>query len=101
MVLSDGDGYWDGHTIINPSNPQRRDVQMLRRYGHLVLQIQDPNPGVWPIHCHISWHASTGMFMNLLESKSALQKLHINSQIKEGCKSWRAFVARSGTVSEQ
>ena len=57
-ILHDGDGPWDGHTLTNPHNPQRRDVQMLRPSGHLVIQYDADNAGVWPFHCHIAWHLS-------------------------------------------
>jgi hypothetical protein len=50
FVLSAGTGTWDG-TIVNPTNPQRRDVQIVPANGHLVLQITSDNPGVWPLHC--------------------------------------------------
>ena len=57
-VLHEGPGYWDGVSLTSTHNPQRRDVQMLRPGGHLVLQYQANNPGVWPFHCHIAWHVS-------------------------------------------
>jgi FtsP/CotA-like multicopper oxidase with cupredoxin domain len=38
---------WDG-TIVNPENPQRRDVQNLPPYSYIVLQWAQDNPGVWP-----------------------------------------------------
>lgn len=38
---------WDG-TITNPSNPQRRDVQMLLPGNFIVVQWNQDNPGVWP-----------------------------------------------------
>jgi FtsP/CotA-like multicopper oxidase with cupredoxin domain len=57
-VLAEGLGPWDG-TVTNPQNPQRRDVQLLQGTpdspGYLVIQIDADNPGVWPLHCHISW----------------------------------------------
>ena len=57
-ILHEGDGFWDGKSITNPQNPQRRDVQMLRPGGHIVAQYDADNPGVWPFHCHIAWHLS-------------------------------------------
>lgn len=59
FVLNEGHGTWDG-TIINPSNPQRRDVQLLQNGtaadpGYVVLEWYQDNPGIWPLHCHISW----------------------------------------------
>jgi FtsP/CotA-like multicopper oxidase with cupredoxin domain len=52
QVLAQGPGTWDG-TITNPSNPNRRDVQML--WGgtavpsYTVLQWYQDNPGIWPL----------------------------------------------------
>ena len=34
-VLAAGSGTWDG-TIVNPNNPQRRDVNLLPALGYLV-----------------------------------------------------------------
>ena len=57
-VLHQGPGYWDNVSLTNMQNPQRRDVQMLPPSGHIVLQYEANNPGVWPFHCHIAWHLS-------------------------------------------
>lgn len=57
-ILHDGDGFWDGHSITNPQNPLRRDTHNLRPNGHMVMQFEADNPGVWPFHCHIAWHLS-------------------------------------------
>ena len=34
-ILAVGTGEWDG-TIVNPGNPQRRDVQIMPAGGYLV-----------------------------------------------------------------
>ena len=57
-ILHEGEGFYDGQSFINPENPQRRDTQMLRPNGHIVVQYDADNPGVWPFHCHIAWHLS-------------------------------------------
>ena len=31
---------------------------MVQPGGHIVLQYEADNPGVWPFHCHIAWHLS-------------------------------------------
>lgn len=49
FVLAEGVGTWDGTTIVNPSNPQRRDTQMVQGLGYMVFQIDAVNPGVWPL----------------------------------------------------
>lgn len=53
FVLASGTGTWDGKTITNQANPQRRDVQLLPAGGYIVLQFTQDNPGTWPLHCHI------------------------------------------------
>lgn len=72
-VLAEGTGTWDG-TVVNPSNPARRDTQLLRPLdasgnpGYLVMQFDADNPGMWPFHCHIAWHVSGGLYINILVS---------------------------------
>ena len=38
FVLAVGTGTWDGKTIVNPTNPQRRDVQLVPPFGYMVWQ---------------------------------------------------------------
>jgi len=52
QVLSEGTGTWNG-AVVNPTNPQRRDVQILRGAGYMVLQIDTDNPGAWPLHWYV------------------------------------------------
>lgn len=47
-VLAEGTGTWDG-TVVNPDNPQRRDVQQVRANGgYIVVQFDPDHAGVWP-----------------------------------------------------
>lgn len=57
-VIDEGSGPWDGVSVARHWNPQRRDTQMLRPNGHVVIQYDADNPGAWPVHCHIAWHVS-------------------------------------------
>ena len=98
FVIGDGVGEWDG-TIINGPSPQRRDTQMLRgadpadlsRPGYLVVQYDTDNPGVWPFHCHVAWHVSQGLYLNMLEQGSDLQKVELPPIVSENCKAWDEF----------
>lgn len=80
-LLADGTGEWDG-TIVNPQNPMRRDVHMLGpanpatgETAYMVFQIDSDNPGVWPFHCHIAWHVSGGLYVNILVRLSLIESL--------------------------
>ena len=73
-VLAEGIGEWDG-AITNPSNPQRRDTQIMlsgspNLPSYLVLEWEADNPGVWPLHCHIVVHVSAGLYINVLVGRS-------------------------------
>ncbi|RFU35069.1 hypothetical protein B7463_g1293, partial [Scytalidium lignicola] len=86
-----GQGTWTNSTIINPTNPQRRDVQIMPGAGYLVLQITADNPGVWPLHCHIAWHVSGGLYISVMERPDDIAKLQIPSIMAQTCRDWAAF----------
>jgi FtsP/CotA-like multicopper oxidase with cupredoxin domain len=96
QVLATGTGTWDG-TITNPSNPQRREVQQIADGGtvanptYIVLQWDQDNPGVWPFHCHIAWHLSAGMYINILERPDDIPSLHIPQEYYDTCTAWNAW----------
>lgn len=90
-VLHEGPGQWDGHTIINPSNPMRRDVQLVRPNGHLVLQFDTNNPGVWPFHCHIAWHASGGFLTQFIVQPEKIEAMRVPSIMAQTCRDWAAW----------
>lgn len=94
QVLHDGDGMWDG-TITNPSNPQRRDTQMLRPGGHFVIQFEADNPGIWPFHCHIAWHVSTGLYINIMERPKDIRNREIPMVMQQTCRDWQAYTQRA------
>ncbi|KAJ9623616.1 hypothetical protein H2203_005878 [Taxawa tesnikishii (nom. ined.)] len=64
-VLSVGTGVWNG-SVTNPSNPMRRDTQIVPSLGYLAIQMEADNPGVWPFHCHVAWHLSGGLAINVM-----------------------------------
>lgn len=60
------------NVVLNKNNPPRRDVALLPQNGYLVIAFRADNPGAWLLHCHIAWHASSGLGMQILENKDAL-----------------------------
>lgn len=100
-VLAEGFGDWDG-TVTNPENTVRRDVQILQNAqnttsgvvpSYMVLQFTQDNPGVWPLHCHLAWHVSGGLFLNVLERPDDIQKQTIDDDVFTGCDIWDAYTA--------
>ncbi|KAF2713059.1 multicopper oxidase [Pleomassaria siparia CBS 279.74] len=98
-VLAEGTGTWDG-TVTNPSNTVRRDVQMLQNGqdtssgvipSYMVLQYNQNNPGMWPLHCHLAWHLSGGLFFQVLERPDDLMKEVVANDVTEVCNAWDTY----------
>ena len=82
---------WDGSTV-NPSNPMRRDVQIVPAGGYAALQFEGDNPGIWAFHCHAAWHLSSGLAVNLLSRPEDI--LAIPEGMREAtCDAWEAYSA--------
>lgn len=97
QILAQGFGKWDGSSV-NGNNPQRRDVHILPNAGstsdpsYMVLQYTTDNPGAWPLHCHIAWHVSGGLYITLLERPADIQnEMQIPSYMAQTCTSWDAW----------
>ncbi|RAH79470.1 multicopper oxidase [Aspergillus japonicus CBS 114.51] len=57
-----------------PRVPIRRDTAIVHPGGNLVLRFRSTNPGVWIFHCHMEWHAYSGLVLTLVEAPLALQE---------------------------
>jgi FtsP/CotA-like multicopper oxidase with cupredoxin domain len=99
QVLAEGFGTWDG-TITNADNPQRRDTQLLTKasgdgtLAYLVIQFDLDNPGVWPLHCHLAWHVSGGLFVQLVEGADQIKNFDVPSEVPETCSNWSSFIQK-------
>lgn len=91
QVLAEGEGAWDGTTITNSDNPLRRDTQIVRPNGHVVLQFDADNAGVWPFHCHIAWHASAGFFSSVLTQPDSVKGMSIPMTLAQTCRDWAVY----------
>ena len=58
----------------------------------MVVQWNQDNPGIWPFHCHIAWHLSLGMIIEVLESPDLVHtQVKIPSTVSQTCRDWWAF----------
>ncbi|PQE04935.1 multicopper oxidase protein [Rutstroemia sp. NJR-2017a BBW] len=104
FVLSEGSGTtWDG-TITNPTNPMRRDTQLMRPGpSYLIIEFEADNPGVWPLHCHTGTHNSAGLLVNILERPDLITGGRggmIERVGRETCGPWNAYTSSGGVVNE-
>lgn len=64
---------------------------LLPANGFVAIAFKADNPGSWLIHCHIAWHASSGLAMQILERQEDLKKELTPQRLKpveDGCRTW-------------
>lgn len=101
-VLAEGFGEWDG-TVTNAENSVRRDTHILQNGKNntdgtvtpsfTVIQYTQDNPGAWPLHCHLAWHVSGGLFLVALEKKDEIMTQIFDEDVFELCDKWDAYTA--------
>ncbi|KAG5762735.1 hypothetical protein H9Q72_009171 [Fusarium xylarioides] len=77
-LLAQGTNFTDldtGNVTLKFNNPPRRDVALLPAGGYLVVAFKADNPGSWLFHCHIAWHASSGLAIQILEQQKLLNRI--------------------------
>ncbi|KAF7189767.1 oxidoreductase ptaK, partial [Pseudocercospora fuligena] len=100
QILSQGQtalSTWDG-TIEGAENPMRRDIQIIPALGYLVVAFQADNPGIWPFHCHVAWHLSGGLAVNLITRKDEIPKIPEGERQKT-CEAWDQY-SRTNVVDQ-
>lgn len=60
---STGNFDWKTYGDLNTTNPMRRDTLTVDAYGWALIRFKADNPGLWALHCHISWHMESGLLM--------------------------------------
>ncbi|RYP70902.1 hypothetical protein DL771_005152 [Monosporascus sp. 5C6A] len=69
VILAQSPEPWNETTsprLFRYDNPPRRDTAMLPAGGFLAMAFKPDNPGSWLLHCHIAWHASSGLALQIL-----------------------------------
>lgn len=47
---------------------------MVNSHGWLTIRFRANNPGVWLMHCHMEWHAHSGLMATFVEAPLQLQE---------------------------
>jgi Multicopper oxidase len=85
-------------------NPPRRDVALLPVDGWLAVAFRSDNPGVWLVHCHIAWHASSGLALQMLERQSEIVKMIGPERLdatKKTCAGWDTWLADGEQINQE
>jgi FtsP/CotA-like multicopper oxidase with cupredoxin domain len=99
-ILAQGTGTYNTSTTLSMTNPPRRDVAMLPSAGYLVIAFPADNPGAWLMHCHIGWHTSDGLALQLVERESEITALIDYDTLNSTCAAWDAYVAADDIVED-
>ncbi|KAM0554812.1 hypothetical protein ACHAPJ_006545 [Fusarium lateritium] len=98
-LLAQGDNYDDfkrGNVTLKFDNPPRRDTALLPAGGYLVVAFRADNPGSWLFHCHIAWHASSGLAIQIMEQQERLKRLMARDpekmfEVERVCRKWNEW----------
>ncbi|KAK0715335.1 multicopper oxidase-domain-containing protein [Lasiosphaeris hirsuta] len=85
-----------GAVKLKFDNPPRRDVVLLPTGGYVIIAFKADNPGAWLFHCHIPWHASSGLALQILERQEDLRGIMTEERLAEtrrGCRKWDEWVS--------
>ncbi|KAI9686327.1 MAG: hypothetical protein M1822_003672 [Bathelium mastoideum] len=94
VILDQNDDGFDVKNALkrfNFKNPPRRDVALLPSGGYLAMAFQPDNPGIWLVHCHIAWHASSGLALQIFERTEKIPSVLAPGALKETervCTNW-------------
>ncbi|KAH8671284.1 multicopper oxidase-domain-containing protein [Xylariales sp. PMI_506] len=105
VILAQENTPWNETTspaFFNYNNPPRRDVAMLPGGGFLAIAFKPDNPGAWLLHCHIAWHASSGLALQILiRSKDIPDYLGDLRETKRVCNDWNLYPLAANISADQ
>lgn len=98
VILAQGHGPFNA-SAVTPllTNPARRDTADVPVGGWIWIAFQVDNPGAWVLHCHIAFHASSGLALQYVEQASKLRPLMdqagamVSAEFQERCDTWREW----------
>ncbi|KAI1878681.1 hypothetical protein JX265_002858 [Neoarthrinium moseri] len=105
VVLAQSAQPWNettGPELFRYDNPPRRDVAMLPGGGFLALAFKPDNPGAWLLHCHIAWHASSGLALQILiRPRDVPGYLGDLAETRRVCETWAQFPLTAEIMANQ
>jgi hypothetical protein len=98
-VLATGPGNFNSTSsteLLQLTNPPRRDTATWPARGYMVLAYRTDNPGTWLLHCHIAWHSSEALGLQMLERPGDMAALSGGRQqqvagMKQLCGEWQRW----------
>ncbi|KAK1752643.1 multicopper like protein [Echria macrotheca] len=95
-ILQKGSGPFDWgnyYTNIKPSDPRtvanalRRDTLTIEPYAWALIRFVADNPGLWALHCHITWHMEAGLLAQFMSRADVLRTMEVPRDVRALCSS--------------
>jgi len=91
VLATSPDQYFDWSTYggaynATLANPMRRDTITIDAYGWALIRFRTDNPGLWALHCHISWHMDAGLLMQFQTRNDILRTWTLPSDVLGLCR---------------
>ncbi|KAI2623780.1 multicopper oxidase [Xylaria nigripes] len=91
-IVGQGKSNFTDVSQLNLVRPPRRDVAMLPANGYLAMAFMNDNPGVWLVHCHIGWHTSQGLALQIVERSSDISSaVRDKVALNQTCTAWNNY----------
>ncbi|TRM67458.1 multicopper oxidase-domain-containing protein [Schizophyllum amplum] len=85
-IVSEGPGrYVPGRSVVNTTNPMRRDTFFIPAFHYAVIRIVADLPGYWAVHCHLTWHMIAGGLFQIATLPSRLNQTELPEDIVRHC----------------
>jgi FtsP/CotA-like multicopper oxidase with cupredoxin domain len=85
-----GDFNWGSYPAIEKNAStglaMRRDTLTVDAYGWALIRFRADNPGLWALHCHISWHMEAGLLMQWMTRTDLMETWTIPDDVLGLCK---------------
>lgn len=76
---------WNNYPKLNMTNPMRRDTMTVDAFGWALIRFRADNPGLWALHCHISWHMEAGLLMQFQTRDDIMREWTVPSDVLALC----------------
>ena len=63
---------------------------LLPTNGYVVIAFKTDKPGIWLVHCHIAYHASMGLELQILERQKAAAGIWPNLELSKSLRNCQA-----------
>lgn len=87
VLASGSSGYPDEslYENLNLVNPLRRDTVTMEAFGWVLVRVVLDNPGMWALHCHVTWHAEAGLMMQVLARSEEVANFEVPQEVRGLC----------------